>query len=311
MIKSIILTSAVDGKNYKGYVTVENTSNKTLINLKTYNLPQDNSKRVLGIIIDGNLYKVDVKQDENFIVEKNLDLSNKISVVLLEVENNKTNILIWGSNETSRVWKNSVLFNLNENEENKKLEENLVDNSAEQFIKNLAKEVVEDDIESDEYIEKLIDENLNKEDFDETLEFKTNAYNLQEDSNNSEIDFNFENNSTKNKSEFLNSVENQINQLLNTYEEEKALEEIIPSSKFVKVDLENNGNFYIFGVIYENGEIKYIVYGIPGEYNVKPDDEYSKFYQWLPLNKENPEGYGYYLMYQEAVSGEQVEMIID
>ena len=116
-----------------------------------------------------------------------------------------------------------------------------------------------------------------------------------------------------NKTEFFKSVENQINELLNTYEEEKALEEIIPFSKFVKVDLENNGNFYIFGVIYENNssDMKYIVYGIPGEFSVKPDDEYKNLYQWLPLNSCNPEGYGYYLMYQDAKQGNQIEMIIE
>jgi len=114
-----------------------------------------------------------------------------------------------------------------------------------------------------------------------------------------------------NKSEFLLSVETQINELLNTYEEEYALEELIPFSKFVKVDLEKNGNYYIFGVIYENDIIKYIVYGLPGEYNIKPEDEYANYYQFLPLSKENPMGYGYYLIYQEAETGEQVEMIIN
>lgn len=310
MIKNIILTSAVDDKNYKGIISVENTSNKTLINLKTYNLPNTNNKRVLGIIIDGDLYKVEIKNDENFVIEKSLDLTNKISVVVLEIENNQTKILIWGSNETSRVWKNSVLLNLESDntEQTPKIKENNTfgnDNIADNFITNLAKEVINDDYESDEYIEKLVDGNfLKSEILENDIVSPINDTFENEDKNV------FEENK-HNKSEFLLSVEQQINELLNTYEEEKALEEIIPSSKFVKVDVENNGNFYIFGVIYEYNEIKYIVYGLPGEYNVKPEDEYSKFYQWLPLNNENPEGYGYYLMYQEAMTGEQVQMIID
>lgn len=309
MIKNIILTSAIDDKNYKGIITVENTSNKTLINLKTYNLPTTNNKRILGIILDGDLYKVDIKNDENFIIDKSLNISNKISVVVLEIENNQTQILIWGSNETNRVWKNSVLNNLKQEQISKNVleEKNYkTDNIADKFINNLAKEVVKDEIDSDEYIESLVDESFLKS---EILENDVNKFitNSLDDADNN---FTFKEN-TNNKSEFLLSIENQVEQLLNTYEEDKALEELIPNSKFVRVDIENNGNFYIFGVIYDVEEIKYIVYGLPGEYSVKPEDEYSNFYQWLPLNGENPEGYGYYLMYQEALSGEQVEMIID
>jgi len=304
MIKNIILTSAVDNKNYKGYVTLENTSEKTLVNIKTYNLPKTDNKRVLGILIDGELYKVTLNGDNSYLIDRKTDLNNKISVVLLEIENMTSNILIWGSNETSRVWQNSISLNLDleTNIKNKQLEENeiLQDNVAQNFIEKVYTESKDDYYETDEYIEDLVTQNLRKEDKEEYQYYEEEKVkeNLKEDL-------------TNNKSEFFDSIKSQIEELLNTYEEEKALEEIIPNSKFVKVDLERNGNFYIFGVINENDNIKYIVYGLPGEYSVKPDDEYSKFYQWLPLNQDNPEGYGYYLMYQDAISGNQIEMIIE
>jgi len=304
MIKNIILTSAVDNKNYKGYVTLENTSEKTLVNIKTYNLPKTDNKRVLGILIDGELYKVTLNGDNSYLIDRKTDLNNKISVVLLEIENMTSNILIWGSNETSRVWQNSISLNLDleTNIKNKQLEENeiLQDNVAQNFIEKVYTESKDDYYETDEYIEDLVTQNLRKEDKEEYQYYEEEKVkeNLKEDL-------------TNNKSEFFDSIKSQIEELLNTYEEEKALEEIIPNSKFVKVDLERNGNFYIFGVINENDNIKYIVYGLPGEYSVKPDDEYSKFYQWLPLNQDNPEGYGYYLMYQDAISGNQIEMSIE
>lgn len=316
MKKNIILTSAVENKDYKGAISLENTQDQTLVTLKTFNLPKSNNKRVLGVLVDGDLYKTTLSGEESFLIDKAINLNNKISIVLLEIENNISNILIWGSNETSRVWQNSVTNSLIEterkfdnydedrkeklysqnfsiNNEQKDIYTNNEDLIAKSFIEKVYLESKEDEYESDEYIENLIDLNMPAE--------------LKEISQEESVTENIQNN----KSEFFMSVESQIEELLNTYEEEKALEEIIPSSKFVKVDLEKNGNFYVFGVIYENEQIKYIVYGLPGEYSVKPSDEYSKFYQWLPLNHDNPEGYGYYLMYQDASDGTQIEMIID
>lgn len=303
MIKNIILTSAVDNENYKGMITLENTQNKVLITLKTYNLPISHNKKVLGVLINGDLFKVELNDSESYLIDKSLDLKNKISVVLLEIENQNSKILLWGSNETTRVWKNSIMDCFKDDEESQTKNNHILDFEIENesmqnnkniiandFIEKVYAESKEDDYESDEYIENLVDLNF-KDDYDILNENKKDI--------------------KDNKSEFFLSIESQIEELLNNYEEEKALEEIIPNSKFVKVDLEKNGNFYVFGVIYENTEIKYIVYGLPGEFSVKPDDEYSKYYQWLPLNSENPESYGYYLMYQDAIDGNQIEMIID
>ena len=289
MVKNIILTSANGEKNLKGILTLENTKNNTLVNLKTYNLLGFN-KLILGIKAGGELYKVELTDEENYLIEKNLNLNEKISAVVLNVENQKTEILIWGSNETNRVWKNSILYDLdlNDNEDDKKT--NLVTESEKVKTNNMVNNfMANDDYETDEEIETIVDNAFESEPL--------------EDENTTEENKN-------NKSDFLSSIENQVEELLNSYEEEKALENLIPNSKFVKVN-SSGDNFYIFGVIYENNEIKYIVYGLPGEFSVKPDDEYTNYYQWLPLNPENPEGYGYYLMYQDASTGNQIEVMFD
>lgn len=289
MVKNIILTSANGEKNLKGILTLENTKNNTLVNLKTYNLLGFN-KLILGIKAGGELYKVELTDEENYLIEKNLNLNEKISAVVLNVENQKTEILIWGSNETNRVWKNSILYDLdlNDNEDDEKT--NLVTESEKVKTNNMVNNfMANDDYETDEEIETIVDNAFESEPLEDE--------NTREENKN-------------NKSDFLSSIENQVEELLNSYEEEKALENLIPNSKFVKVN-SSGDNFYIFGVIYENNEIKYIVYGLPGEFSVKPDDEYTNYYQWLPLNPENPEGYGYYLMYQDASTGNQIEVMFD
>lgn len=293
MIKNIILTSANENINLKGVCTLENTENNILVNLKTFNLNKTNNKRVLAINIGEDLFKVEINNNDSYLINNKINLNNKISVVLMEFNNNNEyEILLWGSNNTSRVWKDSILDCINLNENKKSEEENKLHN----FINACELE-----------IEKEEESFVNNETYSDNIDYEQHVPEVLKIKNKEFVEENFENN----KSEFLSSIEEQINELLNMYEKEEVLEELIPNSTFVKVDLENNGNYYVFGVIYENGEIKYIVYGLPGEFNIKPEDEYSKYYQWLPINEDNPEGYGYYLMYQDAISGSQIEMIYE
>ena len=297
MIKNIILTSAGDDKNLKGILTLENTEKSTIVTLKRYNFYDIKDKLILGIKTNGEFYKVEINSEENYLINKKLNLNEKISAVVLSSSGFTTKILIWGSNETSRVWKESILYDIDakkeQAKEDKKEELNInnfvKDDNVESLEKTYTNNVSTDDYETDEEIETIVDSAFNNEMFDENLE---------------------DNNETDNKKDFLSTIENQVEELLNNYEEEKALENLIPNSKFVKVN-SNDENFYIFGVIKEDNQIKYIVYGLPGEYNVKPNDEYKNYYQWLPLNPENPEGYGYYLMYQDAESGNQIEVMFD
>jgi len=292
MIKNIILTSACEDKNLKGILTLENTKNNTLVTLKTYNFSEIASKLILGIKTYGEFYKVELKNEENYLINKSLNLNDKISAVIISNDNGNTKTLVWGSNETTKVWKTSLINNLNEEYSLKQNSINKVnDFSFNKDVKVNNSAEIENSIknydEEDEEIETIIDEALNN-DVDEEDNKET----------------------SNNKTDFLSSIEGQIDELLNNYEEEKALEEMIENSKFVKVNSEGE-NFYIFGVIYENNQIRYIVYGIPGEFSVKPEDEYKSYYQWLPLNPDNPEGYGYYLMYQDAITGDQIEIMFE
>lgn len=281
MKKNIILTSAnlEDSPEQKGIITFENKGNETKVILKTFNINKINGKLMLGVQQNKNFYKteVDLKNYNEFKIDAPINLNDKLSCVLIEVLNETASPLIWGSNETSKVWQNSLLFNLDEENEQPKVSN----------LENI------NDYESDEEIENLIDTTLEKLDINEneTIEDREE---FEEDSDDS----------------FFSTIKNQVDELLNNYEQELALETIIPNSKFVKVDYERNGDYYIFGVIYEDDKIKYVVYGLPGEFGIKPEDDYTEYYQWLPLSSENPEGFGYYLMYQDAQNGEAIKIEI-
>lgn len=112
------------------------------------------------------------------------------------------------------------------------------------------------------------------------------------------------------QSNFYDEIKGQISLLFERYPEETFLNEIIPNSKWVKVDYEDNGEYFVVGLLYENGNVAYVCYGMPGEFSVEPPRELSGISQWLPLDPEKPNELGYWLMYQDAETGESVEIKI-
>ena len=112
------------------------------------------------------------------------------------------------------------------------------------------------------------------------------------------------------KSTFYDEIKGQLSLLFERYPEETFLNEIIPNSKWVKVDYEDNGQYFVIGLMYEDDEVAYVCYGMPGEYSVTPPREFAGLSQWLPLDPEKPNELGYWIMYQDAQTGENVEIKI-
>ena len=108
--------------------------------------------------------------------------------------------------------------------------------------------------------------------------------------------------------EFYFEIKEQLDVLFNRYPEETFLNEVIPNSRWIKVDYDDSGEYYVIGLIYENDKIKFISYGVPGQFDVDPPRELAGAAQWLPLDPNKPEDIGYWLTYQDAKNGEAVEV---
>lgn len=138
----------------------------------------------------------------------------------------------------------------------------------------------------------------------------TNDY--REQINNDFVDENADNSlsndtdlSQREKLEFLNDIVYQLDEMFLRYPEDNTIENIIPNSKFVSVDGENP---YVLGAIYENNIMKYIAYGVPAPYNSLPPKDLGNHYQWLPLNPRDVMSDGYFMIYQNALTGSIVEI---
>ncbi len=109
---------------------------------------------------------------------------------------------------------------------------------------------------------------------------------------------------------FFDKLKPQIDKLFEKNPVESNLQSLIPSSKWVKVEYEDDGDFYVFGLLYDEQEnVKYVCYGIPAVFDQQPPKELSGFPIWLPLNQQD--GFGYWLTYQDASTGEPVKAIME
>ena len=111
---------------------------------------------------------------------------------------------------------------------------------------------------------------------------------------------------------FIDKLRPQIDKLFEENPIEGNLQNLIPNSKWIKVDYEDDGDFYVFGLLYdEAGQVKYVCYGVPGVFEDDAPKELSGYPIWIPLDKENGQGFGYWLTYQDATTGEPIKAIIE
>lgn len=111
------------------------------------------------------------------------------------------------------------------------------------------------------------------------------------------------------KKTFYQDMKLQIESLFNENPPEEYLQKLIPNSKWVKVELDSQ-DYYVLGLISENEKIVYICYGVPGVFQKNPPRELAGYPIWFPLDENNLQGFGYWLSYQDAETGESVKAVV-
>ena len=75
-----------------------------------------------------------------------------------------------------------------------------------------------------------------------------------------------------------------------------------PDSRWAKIYYDKQ-RYYVVGVIKEDGKEKFICYGVPGEYSPTPPKELKGYCSFIPLSIFSLHGQGFWMMFQDAVSG--------
>jgi len=98
--------------------------------------------------------------------------------------------------------------------------------------------------------------------------------------------------------------------LLKENEPVEGLNDLIPGSEWVRVEYndQDQQGHYILGIIYDdNHKPIYICYGIPSKYTPQPPENIKGYCQWIPEKSGQPQESGYWMLYQNASTGERYE----
>ncbi len=198
--------------------------------------------------------------------------------------------------------------------------------NQEDVLSKIADEVM--DLSSAGSVQKVLDDNGIefdddlKEEIDKTISAEIDKIDVNLDKHNEHPNcatckyrkcfFGDEDNKQENNVRFIDDIKGQIDKIFENNPKENFLEEMIPSSKWVRVEFDDDGDYYILGLVYdENDNIKYICYGVPGIYQKTPPKQLSGFPVWFPLDVDKKESFGYWLTYQDAESGESIKAIVE
>lgn len=108
-----------------------------------------------------------------------------------------------------------------------------------------------------------------------------------------------------NNDNYFLSVKDQLDKLFENNPPEEKLNNLMPDTYWVKVEIGQN-QYYVVGLIGEGPD--YIGYGVPGVFSVNPPKELQGYCKWLALDKDNPKGEGYWMMYQDAENGQSINL---
>ena len=111
--------------------------------------------------------------------------------------------------------------------------------------------------------------------------------------------------STKNP--YYLTVKKDIENILSTFPLEESLCALTKDGKWVRINYSDN-KYYVVGVIKDKGTEKYICYGVPATYSPTPPKELDGFCSFVPKSVFDLKGDGYFIMFQDAVTGKCVKI---
>lgn len=104
---------------------------------------------------------------------------------------------------------------------------------------------------------------------------------------------------------FYDGVREKLQQVISSHKKDEELLKIIPNGEFCKIHYDND-RYYSVGKIFEGDIVKYVCYAVKGNYSQTPL-ELKKFCKFIPISSFSPLSSGYYVIFQDAITGEIVE----
>ena len=310
--KSVVLSDTDQNTNKKAVLTLEEDNVGVRGTLRLYNFSKElNGISSLGFYVDSKVYKAGLTYKSHMLYEFFIDLKeipNKFSCAVVNFQNAVASPILYGSSEGSddNIY-GSIISEISKDNSFKNTKE-VLDRFDVQFEEDEQKQVEKDiDVALSQSCENCSNCIYKKYFYEHNPSETASACTIQE---NKEKDIEIP--AEEPEIIFIDKLKPQIDKLFESNPTESNLQRLIPSSKWVKVEYEDDGDFYVFGLLYdENDNVKYVCYGVPAVFEEEPPKELSGYPIWLPLDKDNMQGFGYWLTYQDATTGEPIRAILD
>ncbi len=104
----------------------------------------------------------------------------------------------------------------------------------------------------------------------------------------------------QNEEKFYSKIAKEVERIFEKYPPLATLAEKVEGSRWAKIDYDED-KYYAFGVIYGDGEAKYLCYGVPCLVG-KSDAEFKRYSTLIPTDDG-----GYYVCFQSALTGKAVK----
>ncbi len=300
-LKKTVVMISCEGGSEKAVLSANYKNGTTSGKVKLYNTKQNDGIYVLSFYNNGQVIKCGLNpsgaNEFSFSSEQEIDLKNSVCAVVF-VKDAKPTPIVVGSckNEAPSALDHAFAKSIAQMDEKKDLK-----------AKDVQEILDENEIDFEESekqeIEAAIDEEMKKCDCEQKncagCRYREAFYAEEKEEQPIEV-----------KTTYYSEVSDQLKNLFDTCEKETVLEEIIPNSKWVKVDYANDGNYYVVGLIYEDDTLKFVCFGVPGYYASESPKELEGLCKWVPVDSSKPFEFGYWITYQDAKTGENVEVEI-
>lgn len=311
--KRSIVLSDTQSSNKKAVLSMEEDEVGVKGTLRLYNFSKDlGGISSLGFCVNQKVYKAGLTFKSPMLYEffaPLKEIPNAFSCAVINFQDAEAKAVLYGSSDGNDEVYAQIIDEISK------------DNSMANVASVLDKHGVDFDEEEKEEVEKEIDKAMSGcQDNCANCVYKKYFYehnNTQTAGLESEPEVEEREESVKEepkeqKPTFIDKLKPQIDKLFEANPIENNLQSLIPNSKWVKVDYEDDGDFYVFGLLYdEAGQVKYVCYGVPAVFEEEAPRELSGYPIWVPLDRENYEGFGYWLTYQDASTGEPIKAIIE
>ncbi len=108
----------------------------------------------------------------------------------------------------------------------------------------------------------------------------------------------------KKNSTYYEKIRGELDKLFKDHPTENDLTKTVPDSKWVKISY-GDDRYYAVGIIFKDKIPKYICYGVPGSFGVKPS-EIKNYCSFIPSSVFKPKAKGYWVIFQRAKDGKTI-----